>query len=404
METNLPFFEKIARCCHGVGLFVSSFYFKLRSLLVTHEGFKVSHFFSHGGFHIIVGIGIAWLAWGLYSYTTRSTKPVYKKMTIKTRCTPYSPMESFYCDFFMGGILRQQAEIYQNMEIVIKYERLDSLQPVYDKDSIVTKFRTSKFSYTPLRCPALPEVAFSREVTLEVSSPTSGIELFSFGDKKIKKNKSIDRYNSGISLGYIDSLRDNYISYKVYHENHDGFIGVTQCLTGDLVASVEEENNPYLCFYMEIDAFFPSLRDTEDCGDCMKIKFIFANDDTLKKIEVPINIINIYPQPTKVTPGSIEYSGKTKFMEIGKNGGIYFLIEDLNKKATSDRKVYLYTILLGGALAFLLDIIVNLIIKWRNLSEKEFLPHPYSFCKNRKRENINNQNKTGQRYYESIEE
>lgn len=134
-------------------------------------------------------------------------------------------------------------------------------------------------------------------------------------------------------MGYIDSLRDNYISYKVYHENHDGFIGVTQCLTGDLVASVEEENNPYLCFYMEIDAFFPSLRDTEDCGDCMKIKFIFANDDTLKKIEVPINIINIYPQPTKVTPGSIEYSGKTKFMEIGKNGGIYFLIEDLNQKS-----------------------------------------------------------------------
>lgn len=45
----------------------------------------------------------------------------------------------------------------------------------------------------------------------------------------------------------------------------------------------------------------------------------------------------------------IEYEEIDKLYEIFDNEGAYFLVEDLNKKAKSDHKAYLYTILLGAA-------------------------------------------------------
>ena len=407
MEIDSTFKKKLVLFCHKVELFFSSLYFRLRSLLVTPEGFKLSHFFSHGGFHIIVGIVVVWCALELYDYTKQNIQPVYKKVKIKTQCEPYSPMTTFYCDFFMGGLLHKRLGIYQGMEILISYDPIDSLCPVYGKDSVITGFRNYKYTYAPLRCPALPDATFSRRTTLEISSSTSRVDFLTFYDDEIpKRHKSVDGYIPDKYLKYVDSLGYNYIRYQMYYNEGCEIVnGIHGCFTGDLMATEENENNPYLCFYVEIDASFPSFReDVEDCGDCMKIEFYFGNEDTLSFVETPINIINIYPQPSKVSPGRLEYRGRTKFMEIWKNGGIYFLIENLNKKAISERKVYLYTILLGGALAFLLDIIVHLIIKWRNLSEKESNPSIRPSNKKRKGENMNNPNKTDQRYYEAIEE
>lgn len=46
---------------------------------------------------------------------------------------------------------------------------------------------------------------------------------------------------------------------------------------------------------------------------------------------------------------------------------------DLVEKNKAEKKIFLYTILIGTVLAFILDILVELVIKWKRLSQKRYL-------------------------------
>ena len=56
--------------------------------------------------------------------------------------------------------------------------------------------------------------------------------------------------------------------------------------------------------------------------------------------------------------------------DVISNGGVYLLAEDLSKKEKNSKTVFLYTVLIGTSLAFLLDILIDLIVKWKLLSAK----------------------------------
>ena len=57
--------------------------------------------------------------------------------------------------------------------------------------------------------------------------------------------------------------------------------------------------------------------------------------------------------------------------DVLENGGVYFLAEDMAKKDKAERKIFISSVLLGASLAFLIDIIINLVIKWRDLSKRQ---------------------------------
>lgn len=352
---------------------ISQAYTWSRHLLVTRWGFELSHFFSHGGIHVIAAIIVGLTALKLYHLTTLKTNPVYKELVIKVSENHGAALTRFYVEIGRGGLLKKNTGSSEGLSVWAAFEKFDSLQPVYGKDSVIEYYITAKNQYLyPKQFPGISNEIYNREATLEIKSPGSRLVVHEGYEMKPREEKSI-KYIPDCSASLLDSLSVGYVRTKTYMNNNslDKYrIFICESIGGEILSSNDDPDNPYLCFCMRICADLNKLP-LMNGGDLIKIRFVFAIPDSSNGQSVPMNIINIFPKPSRATPGNIEYEGKDKLIEIDDNGGLYFLIEDLNKKAKSDRKVYLYTILLGAAVAFFLDILVNLVIKWRNLSEKE---------------------------------
>ena len=92
----------------------------------------------------------------------------------------------------------------------------------------------------------------------------------------------------------------------------------------------------------------------------------FLNED-LK----PFEIKYAYPQPDEITPFSIAYNRPNSISSIIKNNGFYIIVEDVVAKNKANRISLQYTVLIGAIIAFMLDILVNLILKWRRLAKSQ---------------------------------
>lgn len=82
-----------------------------------------------------------------------------------------------------------------------------------------------------------------------------------------------------------------------------------------------------------------------------------------------VNILSVFPEPTYISPSSIIYEGD-ELAKLYRNNGFVFLGEDLSIKQKSDRNTFLWTVLFGTAIALTIDILVNLILKWRDILPK----------------------------------
>lgn len=76
----------------------------------------------------------------------------------------------------------------------------------------------------------------------------------------------------------------------------------------------------------------------------------------------------IQPTPSKIGLESIEYNDIETINEILKSG-IYIAAEDVEKARNANKLSFLYSVLLGTIIAFMLDILIQLILKWRKLSK-----------------------------------
>ena len=83
----------------------------------------------------------------------------------------------------------------------------------------------------------------------------------------------------------------------------------------------------------------------------------------------PFEIKYIYPEPDIVTPSYVEYNTIQSVEKLLKNHGVYLIYEDTMARIKANRISLQYTVLIGAIIAFMLDIIVNLILKWRRLAK-----------------------------------
>lgn len=80
----------------------------------------------------------------------------------------------------------------------------------------------------------------------------------------------------------------------------------------------------------------------------------------------PTVIEKVIPEPTELTIENIIYRGKD-IERVFEQGGVYMTAVDNIKKVHADRMEFLWTVLIGTIIAFALDIIIQLILKWRKL-------------------------------------
>lgn len=133
--------------------------------------------------------------------------------------------------------------------------------------------------------------------------------------------------------------------------------------TGNFVSS--SRRNPYIYFNFLLDGNFILHPDKSS------LDFVFAEKDKLFSQTLnPVNILQVFPEPTYQSPSSIIYKGED-LAKVIKNNGFTFLGEDLSIKQSSDRSIFLWTVLFGTSIAITIDILVNLIIKWRDILPKK---------------------------------
>lgn len=129
-----------------------------------------------------------------------------------------------------------------------------------------------------------------------------------------------------------------------------------------------EWENSKPCFSFWIGFIVDDYKDLKEESE-IRIKFNdFEKDFTSNGYRKPLIFEKVIPQPTVNNLKEIVYRNQELY-NVLKQGGIYISGVDPEKKEIVEKQNLRSTVLLGTIIAFMLDIIVRLIIKWRKLKE-----------------------------------
>ena len=179
--------------------------------------------------------------------------------------------------------------------------------------------------------------------------------------KKAGFGGSTEIRDTGIYLTKTDSVTGNKASNVfVVKRTESDTVKFANIYSGEFFKT--GSHNPYIYLNFRISAHVKNEIDSS------YVMFSLSHKDpVLKETLNPVNIINVFPQPTNISPSYIIYQGED-LNKMLNNNGFTFLGEDLGVKRKTDRANFLWTVLFGTAIALTIDILVHLIMKWRNLS------------------------------------
>ena len=122
------------------------------------------------------------------------------------------------------------------------------------------------------------------------------------------------------------------------------------------------------CFSFWIGIITDSLTELND-KSIIRIKFNdFEKDVNSKGYRSPLIVEKVSPQPTTQNLKEIVFEGK-ELKDVIEQRGIFVSGVDPEKKIIIEKKNFRATVLLGVIIAFMLDILVQLVLKWRKLQE-----------------------------------
>lgn len=352
---------------------MKNIYKDCRSFLYSKKGYKIVHFLAHGAFHIVIAIFLLIICILLYKRSTREAGTIFKSIEVTCNDTHSNDLERFHIEFGGGGKMKQCTGYNSRFFILMKYTDPPLPVDTFFHNSEIFYYEVEnnvgeRLKIFPERCSFPFHTKLERISTTKFHAPGSCI--YPCDDRYNRECVIYDTEYNKISHCDSISLEHGYIQINTYTELfHTSFRRppIMNCVMGDFLGILEDDNNPYFCFSLKL---YCGRTDSLKSGAAL-ISITLDVPDSLGILHNPIQITNIFPQPTYWSVNEIEYRGKEKIAEVLENQGLIFYGINYAKKANSERKVFLYTILLGAVLAFLFDVIVNLIIKWKKLSEKE---------------------------------
>lgn len=337
-------------------------------LLKSNLGGYIAHFLAHGALHLFLLIGMGVLSFYLYRYSMYDSNPLYKPIHIKVLTPPDIPISEvrMYCSL--------------NPETTLKfsdYREVLDFGVIYSPfilDSLVSSqcYKDNGILFYPNYKEV---VGHSKDGKYKISKMTNAQSQMSFrtfggkiddaiGNIKTDITESrLDMLNWKIpTFSRIDSLSDGYISHiQNFDLTKEAYI--SEAIKGNNIFS-NPENPIYYRFFINIDVtkYLDSVSGV--------IEIDFAGEDSLGIYTNPKEIITIFPEPDIIRLNKICYKTPAKIKSVLDNRGLYVFMEDINRRKDIERRTFLCTVLFGAALAFMLDIFVNLIIKWRNLVDR----------------------------------
>lgn len=325
------------------------------NFLIKRRMRRLVLFLSHGGVHLLMACIMIILCIFLWKGTIVQMSSSYKKIVVNIVNNSSCKLNSLRIDIGLNSDnLKKAWGVDQAMSIGGHFE-IVQLDTIIDNKGNITYRDSHGVMFYPEECPYQGlNKKTEMKASLIVSTPNS---KFFFVRETFDKNNTSILFSS--ILLHLDSIADNYVKCDSYYSINEQGSVIWGTIKGNIFSD-ENNRDPYYRIFLDLN--IPICESLN--GDEIGISYPGI------KNEGALNILNVFPPPNIVKPDFIGWRGKEKIQEISSNSGILLFFEDLNRKAKTDREVFLCTVLLGTALAFLLDIIVNLIIKWRNLVSK----------------------------------
>ncbi len=157
-----------------------------------------------------------------------------------------------------------------------------------------------------------------------------------------------------------DSISDHYYhQFNYCGRSMDTVAVFKNHFVGNLIG--DSRNNPYIYLHFVLDGGYRI-----DMKNAFLIFSMDLDDEYNKVSPEAVNILSVFPEPTYVSPSGIIYKGD-ELLKLIRNNGFVFLGEDLKIKQKSDRSIFLWTVLFGTSITLSIEILVNLILKWRGI-------------------------------------
>ena len=340
---------------------LSRLYVKATRLLRRHGKFAL--FLSHGFVHITIAIGLAICSIGLYTRVQYLNNPSLRQLSIDINehtgndCIESliigvnltgSPLRDGWVKgnnnhIYVSAELKRNADSVQLINWPIKGENIN--RAVSSCGSIFVKSAQGKLK---------------TRLNFKEDSPFYGItqlDTFSVATTHSDEDDWVGQY-----WYFVDDMPTLPNSEEIIKKRM--WLGYT----GESLFKDKRDKSPFYNFWIGIDC--PKLISL-DQEDKIGIILEFSDRDSLGVYNNPIAFEHIYPEPSILTPTKVAYIGKDKVNEVINNTGISISGTDIKAKSQTDKKIFLYTVLIGTILAFMLDVLVELVIKWRNLVRRK---------------------------------
>ncbi|MBV4225857.1 hypothetical protein KSZ12_08335 [Parabacteroides distasonis] len=336
----------------------------IRNFFITGLMGKIVTFLFSSFSLIVLGILMAFMA--IYFYrNTQNVRPILKQIRVSNINREH--ISRLQIDIGSSDFLVENKKSIGVMSIMLNYyvpEIVDSSYVnIYREDSLGNIYSNKKYYYItkegrPIYL--LDTIPNNVDSTANYVSSIQ-VALDDFNEKQIIKEISANEYGCGNGNVIVDSISEHLLTTHFYYDITKESNTFSTTIFGDFLFNTDK-NNPYVFFYLILKDFSPIYINESSC-----IRIDYGHPEDNGFIKNPINITSIYPQPSTITPGSILYKGKEKITEVFQNGCISFSGEDIEKKRQSDQMLFLYTVLFGSCLTFLVQIFISLIVKWRDV-------------------------------------
>lgn len=319
-------------------------YKKAESYLKGHPFWP--SFLSNGGMllvFLLLSIGFTILC------GTKSVKdvlPELRVMSLTLQGDEYTWLRSIYIDHDIDKSAKDSLNIKYSFT-----QELKAVEDQYDERSFNDLMRERNHILYKKDSIMISELEFQTLVPHELHKSAYDID-----------NPTIQQFTE-YHFGVVTS--NNGLCFRKYNVCKKGMerkAKFEEVFTGNFISPKGDNPYIYLHFKLNSEVIFDEKNGV--------IVFNYSPKDPLfQETYSPVNILNVFPEPTYASPSFLIYKND-ELKKVIENNGFTFLGEDMGIKKRTDRATFIWTVLFGTAIATTIEILVNLILKWKGILPK----------------------------------
>ena len=337
--------------------------------ILTRRGCRdFSYALSHGSTHVLLFVIVAVITGLWWHHQTNSSSELLHNIGIGFKKADNDTITTLGYDFIIDSdTIRKKTKEKYHSAIRIHY------QGTLDTAQSLIQIYAKPFLYDA-------EVELDSVVSILDTTVVDTIEKFRDGSVRTE-NRPIHRDTVIVAGKETTHVGDSIINIRLTPAKNNqlpcgGFAMGKQFITVYSNQLGLSERSYTYNYYIGL-GLVPPVINTEHASGYSNIRFLIGDLDHSQLFSTYFNTNRnlsysfIYPEPDVLSIGYLYYSPIDKVAAANKNKGIIIQCEDLDAKNRNNRKAIIYSVLVGTGVAFLLDILVQLIRELRNVNRRK---------------------------------